>query len=245
MNLTILSLFLACLFVVGFLYSSVGHGGASGYLATMALFSVSPELMKSSALLLNVAVSSIAFFQYYRGGHFRWEKFWPFALTSIPMAFIGARIPLSDSLYRKLLAACLILVIIRLVWQWRAKETDSQPIPLAGGLLVGAIIGLLSGMIGMGGGILLSPLMLLFHWAKVKETAASSALFILANSISGLIGLFSQGFRPEPQIFTWIAAGVLGGLFGSYLGSHRFPTQTLNYLLATSVVLACIKLMLT
>lgn len=237
--------FLACLFVVGFLYASVGHGGASGYLATMALFSIRPELMKSSALLLNVFVSLIAFIQYYRAGYFRWEKFWPFALASIPMAFVGARIPLSDSQYRKVLAASLILVVIRLLWQLRAKETESRQIPLAWGLLAGAVIGLLSGMIGIGGGILLSPLMLLFHWAKVKETAASSSLFILANSISGLIGLFSQGFRPEPQIYSWIMAGLLGGICGSYLGSRRLSAYSLNYLLAISVTLACLKLIFT
>jgi uncharacterized membrane protein YfcA len=122
---------------------------------------------------------------------------------------------------------------------WERNRVKANP-PSPGDWLPG----LLSGMIGMGGGILLSPLMLLFHWAKVKETAASSSLFILDNSISGLIGLFSQGFRPEPQI-SWIMAGLLGGIYGSYLGSHRLSASSLNYLLAVSVTLVCLKLILT
>ena len=237
--------FLICLFVVGFVYASVGHGGASGYLATMALFGVAPALLKPSALLLNLFVSTVSFWQFYRAGYFRWEKFWPFAVASVPLAFIGAKIPLSDTLYRQLLAGCLLLVVIRLVWTVRGQEEQSEPVPLGVGLLTGGAIGLLSGMIGIGGGIILSPLMLLFRWARLKEVAATSALFIFVNSLSGLFGLISKGYSPDPALYGWIVAAFAGGLLGGYLGSHRFNVPTLRYLLAFGVGVACLKLIFT
>lgn len=238
-------LFLSCLFLVGFVYASIGHGGASGYLATMALFGVAPALMKPSALLLNLFVSTISFVQFYRAGYFRWAKFWPFALASVPLAFVGATIPLSDTLYRQLLAVCLLLVVVRLLWTVRSREADPEPIPLWAGLLSGAGIGLLSGMLGIGGGIILSPLMLVMRWARLKEVAATSALFIFVNSLSGLFGLLSKGYSPDPSLYGWIAAAFAGGLFGGYLGSHRFNVPTLRYLLALSVGVACVKLIFT
>jgi uncharacterized protein len=237
--------FLICLFLVGFVYASVGHGGASGYLATMALFGVAPTLLKPSALLLNLFVSTISFWQFYRAGYFRWEKFWPFAVASVPLAFVGAQIPLSDTLYRQLLAGCLIMVVVRLIWTVRGQEEEPEPIPLGAGLLTGGIIGLLSGMIGIGGGIILSPLMLLFRWARLKEVAATSALFIFVNSLSGLFGLISKGYSPDPSLYSWIAAAFAGGLLGGYFGSHRFNVPTLRYLLAFSVGVACLKLIFT
>lgn len=237
--------FLLCLFAVGFVYASVGHGGASGYLATMALFGVAPMLLKPSALLLNLFVSTVSFIQFYRAGYFRWEKFWPFAMASVPLAFVGAKIPLSDTLYRQLLAVCLLLVVIRLVWTVRGSEEETRPVPLGAGLITGGFIGLLSGMIGIGGGIILSPLMLLFRWGRLKEVAAVSALFIFVNSLSGLFGLLSKGYSPDPALYSWIAAAFAGGLLGGYFGSHRFAVPTLRYLLAAGVGVACIKLMLT
>ena len=237
--------FLLCLFVVGFVYASVGHGGASGYLATMALFGISPALTKPSALMLNLFVSTISFVQFYRAGHFRWNTFWPFAVASVPLAFIGAKIPLSDTLYRQLLAVCLLLVIVRLLWTVRGRDEETRPIPLGAGLLTGGVIGLLSGMIGIGGGILLSPLMLLFRWARLKEVAATSALFIFVNSLSGLFGLLSKGYSPDPSLYAWIGAAFAGGALGGYFGSHRFNVPTLRYLLAFGVSVACLKLIFT
>ena len=238
-------IFLICLFIVGFVYASVGHGGASGYLATMALFGVAPLLLKPSALLLNLFVSTVSFVQFYRAGYFRWEKFWPFAVASVPLAFVGAKIPLSDTLYRQLLAASLLLVVFRLVWTVRGQEEEPKPVPLGAGLVLGGGIGLLSGMIGIGGGIILSPLMLLFRWGRLKEVAATSALFIFVNSLSGLFGLLSKGYSPDPSLYGWIGAAFAGGLLGGYLGSHRFAVPTLRYLLAAGVGVACVKLMLT
>ncbi len=237
--------FLFCLFLVGFVYASVGHGGASGYLAAMAVFGVAPVLMKPSALLLNLFVSTVSFVQFYRAGHFRWNTFWPFAVLSVPLAFVGARIPLSDAVYRQLLAVCLLLVVVRLLWSMRGSEEAVRPVPVGAGLATGAVIGLLSGMIGIGGGIILSPLMLMFRWGRLKEVAATSALFIFVNSLSGLFGLLSKGYSPDPSLYGWIGAAFAGGLLGGYFGSHRFNVPTLRYLLALGVGVACVKLIFT
>jgi len=237
-------LLLLALFVVGLVYASAGHGGASGYIVTMTLLGVAPAVIKPTALLLNLFVSSVAFIQFYRAGHFRWATFWPLALTSVPLAFVGARIPLSDQLYKQLLAGCLLLLVVRLIWSARTDEPTTRPVPLGGGLLTGGIIGLLSGMLGIGGGIILSPLMLFFRWATTRQTAATSALFIFVNSLSGLVSLLAKGYTPDPQQYAWIAAAFAGGLVGGYLGSHRYSIPTLRYVLAVSVAVACLKLLL-
>jgi hypothetical protein len=237
-------LLLIALFVVGLVYASAGHGGASGYIVTMTLLGVAPTVIKPTALLLNLFVSSVAFIQFYRAGHFRWATFWPFALTSVPLAFLGARLPLSDQLYKQLLAGCLLLLVARLIWSARTDESDTQPVPLGGGLVTGGVIGLLSGMLGIGGGIILSPLMLFFRWATTRQTAATSALFIFVNSLSGLVSLLAKGYTPDPQQYAWIAAAFAGGLVGGYLGSHRYSIPTLRYVLAASVAIACLKLLL-
>jgi len=230
--------------IMAFLYASVGHGGASGYLALMALFGTSPTLMKSSALILNVFVSLIAFIQYYRAGHFRWNLFWPFVITSIPLSYIGATLPITDSLYKKLLAVALAIAIARMLFQpVDKKETKSVGLWL--GLVIGAGMGLLSGMLGIGGGIILSPVILLLGWGRVKETAAVSALFIFVNSMSGLYGLFQKGFVPNTQLSTWLIAALIGGTLGAYQGSFKFNLQTLRYILASVLLIAVAKLYLT
>lgn len=237
---------LSLLSLVAFLYASVGHGGASGYLVVMALLGVSPALMKSSALVMNLSVSLISFIGFYRAGHFRGQLFWPFAVASIPMAFWGGTITLSDSIYKQILAGCIVLSIVRLLYQFKSDESPPKPIPVWAGLLSGAIIGLLSGMIGIGGGILLSPLLLLLRWATLKQTAAVSALFIFVNSLSGLVGQLQKGGIHLPQNLQYaILATIFGGLLGSYLGSQRFNLPTLRYLLAVGMVIASIKLLLT
>lgn len=236
-------LFMLLLIIISFLYSSVGHGGASGYLALMALFSISPAMMKSSALLLNIFVSFISFYQYYRGGHFNWKLFFAFAITSIPASFLGAYITLDAAIYKKVLGVCLLFPILKLLGII-GKESDShQELKIGYGLFIGAIIGLFSGMIGIGGGILLSPIILLFHWANMKQTAAVSALFIFVNSVSGLIGLLSNGTHINPVVYYWLIAALIGGLAGAYFGSKKLNNKTLKFILAFVLIIASVKLL--
>ena len=239
-------LLLGALALVAFLYSSVGHGGASGYLAVMAIAGVAPAMMKSSALLMNVAVSLISFIGFYRAGYFRFKLFYPFAIASIPMAFIGGTMVLPDPVYKKILAICLLIAIARMIVQYKEQGETHTHAPLWLCLLIGGVIGLLSGMIGIGGGIILSPLILLLGWASLKETAAVSALFIFVNSLSGLIGQLQKGtLLLSDHILYALIVTIAGGLIGSYYGSRKFNFRTLKYLLATGLVIASLKLIFT
>jgi uncharacterized membrane protein YfcA len=226
--------------IMAFLYASVGHGGASGYLAVMALFAIAPPLMKQTALLLNLGVSLMSFIAFYRQGYFKWKLFWPFALGSIPLAFIGARIPLTDSTYKQILGACLFLAVIRMVVV--LKEDSSQKLNLGVGVLTGSAIGLLSGMIGIGGGIILSPLLLLFRWASLKEAAAVSALFIFVNSVSGLAGLKNWIPLDQSQMIYWLGASLVGGFLGARWGAAIASNAKVKWILALVLVIASLKL---
>ncbi len=237
-------LLIILLATIAFLYASVGHGGASGYLAVMAMIGISPLMMKPSALVMNLAVSFISFIGFYKAGYFRVKLFLPFAIASIPMAFIGGRITLSDSGYKNILAVCLLIAIIRLVYQFKNNDESKRAIPLWAGLLSGGLIGLISGMIGIGGGIILSPLMLLMRWSDLKETAAVSALFIFVNSLSGLVGQYQKdGLHLTENLQYAVVATIIGGLFGAYFGSRKFNIPTLRYLLAIGLTIASLKLM--
>jgi len=237
-----LEIFLILLFVVAFLYSSVGHGGASGYLAIMVIAGISPAMMKSTALLLNIFVAGIAFLSFYRAGHFKWKIFWPFGITSVPASFIGAQINLNPHLYKIILGVCLLLAVARILYrpQNSGLFLNATSIPLS--LLFGLILGFVSGLIGIGGGILLSPLLILLNWSDIKQTAAISSLFILVNSASGLIGLFSKGFLPNSNMLYWILTALAGGIIGSYFGSKKLPVNGLKYLLASVLSFAALKL---
>lgn len=238
--------FLAILiFAAGLLYSSVGHAGASGYLAAMALFGLAPEVMKPTALVLNILVASIAAVQFHRAGWFSWRIFWPFAAGSIPFAFIGGALSLPGSVYKQVLGLILLFAAYRL-FQFRQSEAADavKPVPVLLAILFGAGIGLLSGAVGVGGGIFLSPLLLFMGWARTKQTAGVSAFFILVNSIAGISGhLASMKFLPD-AVYTWAIAAVLGGIIGSGLGSRRFVNATLYRLLSVVLVIAGAKLML-
>ncbi len=238
-------LFYVLLVLVAFLYSSVGHGGASGYLALMAFFSFAPETMRPTALLINIFVSLIAFVQYYRGGFFKWNLFWPFALASFPAAFIGGMISVDVGLYKKILAVLLLFSVVRLLGIKFKKATFDVKQNLYLALLIGAIIGLFSGMIGIGGGIILSPIILLMHWADMKKTAAVSALFIFVNSIAGLAGLFAKGFEFKTEMGVMIVLALIGGIAGSYYGANKFKNDFLNKILAIVLIIASIKLIIT
>jgi uncharacterized membrane protein YfcA len=238
-------LFYVLLVLVAFLYSSVGHGGASGYLALMAFFSFAPETMRPTALLLNIFVSLIGFVQYYRAGYFKWNLFWPYAVTSIPAAFIGGMISVDAGLYKKILAVLLLFSVVRLLGiQFKTATFDvKQNVFLA--LLIGAIIGLFSGMIGIGGGIILTPIILLMHWADMKKTAAICALFIFVNSIAGLAGLLTNGFEFKTEMGWMIIVALFGGIMGSYYGANKFKSDFLNKILAVVLIIASLKLLFT
>ena len=237
-------LLLVSLFVIAFLYSSVGHGGGTGYLALLALFGVAPIFMKSTALTLNVFVPAIAFFAYYKAGYFRWKLILPFLVTSIPFSYIGALVPVNASIYKIVLGLFLLIATARMVLNPKAFSEESKTVPFILAITIGAILGFFSGMIGIGGGIILSPLLIQMHWANVKESAAASALFIFLNSMSGLFALVNNGFTMEPRIIAWIAVGISGGIAGSYIGSSRLKPLQLKYLLASVLFLASIKLIL-
>lgn len=242
---TSLLLFYILLFIIAFLYASVGHGGASGYLALMAFFSFAPETMRPTALILNIFVSFIAFVQYYRSGYFKWNLFWPFALASIPAAFLGGLITVDAGLYKKILAVLLLFSVIKLLgFHTQKKGTFNEPTMIIA-LLIGAAIGLFSGMIGIGGGIILSPLILLLNWADMKRTAAVSALFIFVNSLAGLAGLFTKGFEYKNEMGIMIVIAFVGGIAGSYFGAKKFESTLLNKLLAIVLIIAIVKLIIT
>ena len=235
-------IFLLILPVVSFLYASIGHGGASGYLALMAIFSVTPELMKPTALLLNLFVAAIAFYYYYKEGYFNKKLFISFAVASIPMSIIGGYIEVDTTIYKKILAVLLLFAILKMLNVFGKESNVIRDIKLWQGIIVGGIIGFFSGLIGIGGGIILSPIILLFHWGKMKEAAAVSALFIWVNSAGGLIGQLSSGINLNMQSFGLVAIALIGGVFGAYYGSNKLNNQNLRYLLATVMAIACVKL---
>ncbi len=236
-------LFLSILFIVASLYASVGHGGASGYLALMALFSIAPAIMRPTALLLNLFVSSVSFMQFYRGGYFKWKIFWPFAAASIPLSFIGGLITIQSSIYKNILGVLLLVPVVRFLFfkNTGAKGLKEPDITLS--LIIGAVIGFLSGMIGIGGGIILSPVLLLLKWTDQKQTAAISALFIFVNSVAGLFGQLTTGIHFSVNMVLYVAVAFAGGLLGAYLGALRFPQAILKNVLGCVLAVAAYKLL--
>lgn len=238
-------LFFILLPFVAFLYASVGHGGASGYLALMAIFSVSVGVMKPTALILNLFVAGASFYHFYHSNHFKWRLFYPFAITSVPAAFFGGLININITLYRQILAVLLCLSVLRILGFFGKESGSTKELKLWHGLIIGALIGVFSGIIGIGGGIILSPVILLFKWGKMKSTAAVSALFIWVNSAAALIGnLYSGQFTFNNQIPLFLCLAVLGGLFGGYFGSKKFNNYKLSYVLALVLAIASVKLIL-
>lgn len=232
------------IFVAAALYSSVGHGGASGYLAAMGLLGVAPAVMKPTALILNLLVASLAAIQFGRAKAFSWSTFWPFAAGSIPMAYLGGLLDVPPSAYKVLVGFVLLYAAYRL---WRrptvAEKAVRKP-PLLLALLAGAGIGFLSGLIGVGGGIFLSPLLLFAGWADPKTTAGVSAVFILVNSAAGLLGHTSGVMAIPPEGVWFVLAAVAGGALGSRWGSRRFGHARLRRLLAVVLVIAGGKMLL-
>lgn len=238
-------IFLVALFLVAFLYSSVGHGGASGYLALMALFAMPIISMKASALTLNLFVSATSFLAFQKAGYFKWRILLPLVIGSIPMAFLGARTHIDPHIYKIILAVFLLFAVARMIYHPQQVDKAFVPVNFLLSVLLGALLGFFSGMIGIGGGIVLSPILLLLGWTNVKETAAISAIFIFLNSASGLLGLVSTGIHLNPQIYIWVVLALIGGYLGAWLGSKKLSLVKLNYLLAAVLLMASFKLFLT
>lgn len=231
------------LFLVAALYSSVGHGGASGYLAILSLFAVSPAQMSGTALILNVFVAGMASITFFRAGHLNKSVLWPFVAVSVPAAFLGGYLRLTDRSYLILLAIGLILAAARLGLP--LPNRDDQPLkrlPAAIGFPIGGMIGMFSGMIGIGGGILLSPILILSRWSTAKQAAAVAAVFITANSLAGIGGRLARGGVDVLPLAPPLIAAFLGGLLGSHWGANRFSNTILRRLLAIVLVLAAVKL---
>jgi len=236
-------LFLAGVFLIAILYSSVGHGGASGYLAFMAVLGFAPDTMRPAALILNVFVSSIAFISFARNGHFRFRLLWPFIVTSVPFAFLGGTFSVDARLYKIILGIFLLFAVARMLMGKKGSRGEQKEIVIPLALLIGALLGFFSGLIGIGGGIILSPVIILLGWATVKQTAAVSAVFILVNSLAGLSGFILKNELPSLGAAWIIAAGVLGAILGSWLGSFRIGEKYLRYTLALVLLFASVKLL--
>ena len=237
-------LLVAGIFIIALLYSSVGHGGASGYLAVMALGGISPALMRPQALILNLFVAGSAFILFYRSGNFNRRLLTWFAVTSVPAAYISSQWHLNPTVYKIVLGICLFIAMVRLLYRPPEIKKPVRKIPRALALSIGLVLGLLSGMIGIGGGIILSPLLIIFRWSTVKQSAGISAMFILLNSLSGLAGIINQGYVPDERSLIWIFAALLGGLTGAYLGSAKLSITGLKYVLSGILCFAAVKLMI-
>ena len=275
-------------FVVAFLYSAVGHGGASGYLALLSLHDIAPEYIKPIALVLNLLVSGMAFIQFYRQGHFLWRLFLPIALFSVPMAYWGGLTPLKDLWYQRGLGVFLLVSVAMMLWPRDSgvgqgtSSNDGDVSNNGGGTLwnrqtgiaafMGAVIGYVSGLLGIGGGILLSPVLLMIRWTQQKQTAAISAAFIFVNSAAGLLGFVQQhtpwimdsqktGGEADAEMAGRCAFGdpwfavvailsvlilpvLLGGFFGSWYGAKKFDQTVMKYILCVVLLIAAIKLLL-
>ena len=234
----------ALLFFIGAaLYASVGHGGASSYLAVMGLFGFAPTVMKPTALALNILVAGVATLKFYRAGLFKWQLFWPFAIASIPAAFVGGAIMLPTRSYKIVVG---VVLLYAAVWMFRsslrAVTTTTRPVPLWAAIAFGLLIGFLSGLTGVGGGIFLSPLLLYMCWAETRSTSAIAAPFILVNSIAGLLGHLSSVSQLPPSIAVWALGAVLGGWIGASYGSKKAPAPVLRQLLSLVLIVAGAKL---
>jgi uncharacterized membrane protein YfcA len=241
---TELAALLAFITLAAALYSSVGHGGASGYLAAMALFGVAPVFMKPAALAMNIVVAGLVFYRLWRAGYFDARLFWPFALGSIPLAFVGGALTLPGGIYKVLVAVTLLVAASRLLWKAQDQEAASTP-NIWVALACGAGLGFLSGLTGVGGGIFLSPLLLLLRWANMRSTAAVSAAFILVNSIAGLAGHATVAVAWPAQLPALMVAALAGAVIGSELAVRRLAPVTLRRLLGVVLVIAGAKLLLS
>jgi uncharacterized membrane protein YfcA len=232
------------IFAIATLYSSVGQAGASGYIAAMGLFGVAPQVMKPSALVLNVLVAGVATFRFCRAGLFSWRVFLPLAIGSVPLAYLGGRATLPDAIYRQVVGAFLLFVAYRVIVVPKREEPSSSARTIRTPLLVlfGAAVGLLAGLTGIGGGILLTPIFLLMGRRNARESAGISAAFILVNSLAAISGCLARPMEIPGNLGWWVVAAVAGGLIGSELAIKHLAEATLRRLLALILVLTGVKL---
>lgn len=241
-----MTLFLAiAFFLIAILYASVGSGGGSGYLAAMSLAGITPDIMRPTALGLNVLITSISVWKFSRAGHFSTRIFWPIAAVSIPLAFWGGRVDLPETVYRPVVGFVLLYSAWRLLRSSNEADLrEERPLPISLALLAGAVIGFASGLVGIGGGIFLSPLLLLAGWADTRKALGITAAFVLVNSIAGLLGYLSQAGTLPREIPIWALLAVVGGWIGAEFGSKRFSPALLRRLLALVLVIGGLRMVI-
>lgn len=239
---------LALLFLaVAALYSSVGHAGASGYIASMALLGFAPEQMRPTALALNLLVGGIGLLRFWRGGHVRWRNVLPFVLASAPAAFFAAQVKLPKESYSLLLGLVLLVAaagVFRHAARAEREDIDAagRRVPWLPGLLIGGAIGVLSGLTGTGGAIFLTPLLLFAHWMPTREASGTSVAFVWINSVTGLAGLLHATGTLPTALPLWLGAVAVGALIGTQMGLKWLPVKTLRYALGVVLLIAAGKL---
>lgn len=243
MTTSFILLTFALFLTVSLLYSSVGHAGASGYLAIMVLLSFAPASIKPTSLILNIVVASIASFNFIKAGQFDKKIFLSFIITALPMAFVGGYISINPA-YFKLIAGLFLIVSACMLFLREYIKTSAnniRPMPKAWGLGIGSFIGLFSGLIGVGGGIFLSPIIIITNWTTVKNASGVAALFILFNSVAGLAGHMTALNKIDFDILYWVVAVIIGGIIGSYFGTKRFNSKIIVTLLFVVLITAGAK----
>jgi uncharacterized membrane protein YfcA len=230
--------------IMAVLYSSVGQGGGSGYLAAMALMGMAPDNIRPTALTLNIVVAGIGLWKFSRAGYFDGRLCLPFILASVPLAFLGGVLSLPSEIFKPVVAVILLWAAVLLLWKPPAPDAVKGKPPLIGSVGAGALIGLVSGLIGIGGGIFLAPLIILKGWSDPKTTAGLSSAFILANSLAALVGVLSHSASFPSLLPAWILVVAIGGWVGAEFGSKKLSPKALQRVLAGVLVVASLKIFL-